>query len=69
MEYKDLQKKSVAELTNMLAEERGGLYDLKLKATVNQLKNVRSIRATKRKIARILTKLRELSATEAPKNT
>lgn len=69
MEYKDLQKKGADELTNMLAEERGTLYDLRLKATVNQLKNVRSIRVAKRKIAHILTKLQELSATEASKNT
>ena len=53
MEYKDLSKKSVNELTKMLSEERGTLYDLELKSSINQLKNVRALRTAKKNIAKL----------------
>lgn len=62
MEYKDLEKKSEKELEKMLGEERGTLYDLRLKVSVNQLKDIRALRKTKKNIARILTKLSEKKA-------
>lgn len=62
MEYKDLEKKSAKELEKMLGEERGNLYELRLKVSVNQLKDIRALRKTKKNIARILTKLSEKKA-------
>lgn len=64
MEYKDLEKKSEKELEKMLGEQRGTLYDLRLKVSVNQLKDMRSVRKTKQNIARILTKLSEKKVEE-----
>ena len=55
MEYKDLEKKSINELEKMVGEERGTLYDLRLKVSVNQLKDIRAVRTAKKNIARLLT--------------
>lgn len=57
MDFKELQGKSANELQRMLAEERGRLYDLRLKLAVNQLKDVRQVRAVRKTIAQILTQL------------
>jgi len=57
MSMKDLQKKSEAELRKTLAEHQQKLYDLRLKVSVNQLKEVRQIRQTRATIARIMTQL------------
>jgi len=65
MEYKDLSKKSVTELQKMLAEERGRLFDLRLKVSVNQLRNLREIRVTRRGIAKLLTALSVLNRATA----
>lgn len=59
MEYKDIQKKSDAELKKILAELRGKAYETSLKLTVNQVRNVRDIRKTKKTIAQILTCLKQ----------
>lgn len=59
MEFKELQGKTVSELNRMLAEERALLYDLRLKISVNQMKNVRQIRQIRQKIAQILTRLNQ----------
>ncbi len=69
MNYKDLEKKSAKELEKMIAEARGSLYDLKLKMSVGQLKNVRSLRAAKKDIARMLTKLNDLTQEESVNNS
>lgn len=60
MNYQDLSKKSAKELEKMLGEQRGALYDLRLKVSVNQLKDTRALRETKNNIARILTRLNAL---------
>ena len=65
MEFKELKGKTANELRRMLAEERATLYDLRLKMSVNQLKDVRSIRASRATIAQILTRLRQLADEEA----
>ena len=44
----------------MLAEERQKLYDLRLKVSVNQLKEVRKIRQVRTTIARLMTQLSAL---------
>ncbi len=61
MSFKDLNKKSEVELQKMLAEERQKLYELRLKVSVNQLKEVRQVRDTRKRIAQILTRLSQLS--------
>lgn len=65
MDYKDLEKMSTNELQKMLAEERGNLFGLRLKTSVNQLKDLRAIRKAKKNIARIQTRMSELRRTEA----
>lgn len=69
MNYKDLEKKSVNELEKMIAEARGSLYDLKLKLSVGQLKDVRALRALKKDIARMLTKLGDLTQEKSVNNS
>lgn len=46
------------ELERLLTEERGLLHSLEFKAATRQLTKVRQIRAAKRKIAKIMTALR-----------
>lgn len=65
MEYKDLSKKKINELEKMLGEERGTLYDLRLKVSVNQLKDIGLVKKTKKNIARLLTRISELKQEEA----
>ncbi|MBU0613750.1 50S ribosomal protein L29 [Patescibacteria group bacterium] len=61
MEYKELKEKSAKELQKILAEERASLYDLRLKLSVNQLKDMSKVKSVKLEIARILTRLGELN--------
>ncbi len=53
MEFKDLQKLSVAELHKHLGEFQEKLRDVRFKASADQLKNVREIRVVRKTIARI----------------
>ena len=57
MDYKDIENKSDNELRKMLAEERGRLYDLRLKLAVNQVKDMSQVRNVKKNIAQILTRI------------
>ena len=61
MEFKDLEKKTEAELQKLLKEERAKLYDLRTKVSVNQLKDVREIREVRANIARVLTRLAQVT--------
>lgn len=61
MNFKDLTKKTEAQLQKMLSEERAKLYDLRTKVSVNQLKDVREIREVRANIARILTRLQQVT--------
>ncbi len=61
MEFKDLEKKTEKELQKLLAEERASLYELRTKISVNQLKDVREVREVRANIARILTRLQEVT--------
>ncbi|OGY41372.1 MAG: 50S ribosomal protein L29 [Candidatus Buchananbacteria bacterium RBG_13_36_9] len=58
-ELKELKTKTVAELKKILAQNRDKVRDLKFKATQNQLKNVREIRVLKKKIAKVLTFIKQ----------
>lgn len=57
MEIKELTTKTPAELIKALAESQEKLRELRFKDFNKQLKNVRSIRVLKQKIARINTLL------------
>lgn len=59
MLYKDLKEKEPVELQRMIAETRGLIHGLDLKLSVNQLKNVRSVRASRKDLARMMTKLNQ----------
>lgn len=51
-EFADMNAK---ELLAMIAEERAKLRDMKLKLSVGQLRAVRTVRETKKRIARLET--------------
>ncbi len=52
---KELQGRSVVDLEKLAAQLRDEVRDLSFEASQNQLKAVRSLRAKKREIARVLT--------------
>lgn len=54
---------SEKELLGLLAEERAKLRDMKLKLSVGQLRAVRTVRETKKTIARMETQLATLKKT------
>ena len=56
---KDLRRLSDAELADQLRGAREELFDAKFKFATRQLKNYRGMRATRQKIARLLTVSRE----------
>ena len=57
MDIKTLRTKTQKNLQKELDDAQAHLRDLEFKSSVNQLKNVRDIRETKKTIARILTLL------------
>lgn len=57
MKNKDLKDKPEKELHNLLAKDRDNVRDLRFKAAVGSLREVRKIRESKKTIARILTAL------------
>lgn len=59
METDELRKKDKKELEKLVEDLRKKLSDIRFKFSSNKLKNVKEISNTKRKIARILTVLRE----------
>jgi ribosomal protein L29 len=61
MQYKDLAGKSLKELQGLLTEDRTRLHALRLKRSVNQIKDVREIRELRQRIARLLTRIKLLS--------
>jgi large subunit ribosomal protein L29 len=61
-ELKELKLKSESELNKLLASNREKLRDLRFKVLQNQLKNVREVRVIRKKIAQILTILKQKSS-------
>lgn len=57
MEYKDLIGKSETDLQHMLREERGKLFELRVKSSVTPIPQHSQFRKLKVTIARILTAL------------
>lgn len=60
MKYQEIDGKAAKELEGMLGELRTTLHRLRMQRGINQLKDVREIRETRKAIARILTKLSSL---------
>ena len=58
MLFTELMNHAAKELQRMLEEEKKHLFELRLKVRANQLKQVRDVRTTRTKIARINTALR-----------
>ena len=58
MLFTELMNHAAKELQRMLEEEKKRLFELRLKVRANQLKQVRDVRTTRTKIARINTALR-----------
>lgn len=59
MKTKELRIKDVGELNKMLEEDRETLRHLRFKTAAGELKNVRDVRTTRKRIAKILTLLSE----------
>jgi ribosomal protein L29 len=57
MEYKEILLKEEKELTALISEGRAKLQALRLKRTMNQLKDVREIREVRKDIARMMMAL------------
>jgi len=58
-ELKELKLKSATELHKLLNSGREKLRELRFKASQNQLKNVREIRSIKKKVAKIMTLIKQ----------
>jgi ribosomal protein L29 len=56
-EFKDMGRK---EITAMIAESRGMLHDMKIKLSVGQMRDVREVRETRKRIARMEMQLATL---------
>lgn len=61
MKYNELNKKSVKELEEQSKELRKEMFQLKLKAKTAQLDDKSKVRAIRRDIARVETKITELN--------
>ena len=62
MNFKDLDGKSLKELNGLLAEDRAQLHALRLKRSINQVKDVRELRELRRHIAQLLTKINSFNS-------
>ena len=61
MEFKELKKKSEAELHKLLKQYREKLRDMRFSVSAKQLKNIREVRTVKKVIAQVLTLLNQES--------
>lgn len=61
-QFNELKNKSAAEWQQMLGEYRTKLHSMQLDLYAGKVKNVKTIRDTKKTIARLLTLLREHKA-------
>jgi large subunit ribosomal protein L29 len=65
---KDMRRLSDAELADQLRNAREELFDAHFKMATRQLKNFRSLPQTRRRIARLLSVMRERTDMEAEGN-
>lgn len=59
MKANKMQEMSVAELTDLLAERKAELFNLRFQLAVGQVQNPMQVRVCRKDIARILTILRQ----------
>lgn len=59
MKFTELQQKSMTELTELLAQKRNEIRELRAKASEGQLKDVRSLRLAKKMVAHIITAIKQ----------
>ena len=64
MKANEVRKMSANELETKLVELKKDLFNLRLQHATNQLDNPLKIRETKRDIARVMTVMRELQASD-----
>ena len=64
MKANEVRKMSGAELETKLMDLKKDLFNLRLQHATNQLDNPLKIRETKRDIARVMTVMRELQASD-----
>lgn len=55
MDFKELKKKDMKELQALLGEKREAVRALRIKAALDEYKQVREIRAVRKDVARIIT--------------
>jgi ribosomal protein L29 len=69
-EKKELHAKSIKELSNLIAEAKNALVELKLEKTQNKIKNTSSLSVKRKEIAQMLTvmRLKELAENQAKKD-
>ena len=67
-EKKELFAKTIEELKNILSQTRNELFNLKIELSQNKLKNTREVLLRRKKIAMILTSIREKELLENAKN-
>ncbi len=60
MKMQDLEKKTVEELQNMLAERRSELYAMRLQTGVNRLRDVSTMTKKRKEMARIEMQISKL---------
>jgi large subunit ribosomal protein L29 len=65
---KDMRRLSDNEIADQLRSAREELFDAKFKLATRQLKNFRTLPQTRRKIARLLSVMRERVRTESGTN-
>lgn len=67
---KELHRKSIKELSNLIVQAKDALAGLKLDKTQNKLKNTSQLSVKRREIAQMLTikRLRELAEIQEAKN-
>ncbi len=61
MDLQELRKKSIEELRPMIQDEQKRLGQLRFDLFAGKVKNVKEIRQTRRRIARLFTLMREIS--------
>lgn len=66
---RQLQSSTNRELENLLKEERKNLYGLRQQIAMKQLSNPLAIRESRKRIARIMTLMRERELEEAGEQT
>lgn len=58
----ELRSHDAVQVAKLVSEARAELRQLKLRAAAQDLKNVRAIRLVRQKLARLLTRTKELAA-------